>query len=196
MGFKGIADILGIAVVVGLTATPLHAQPSGEPLSSPYAGLESRPIKALSANEIDDLGAGRGMGMALAAELNGYPGPRHVLDLADRLSLTPRQRQTAEVMFRDMQTEAIRLGESVIEDERALDRAFAERTVTPAKLDNLTARIGIAQAALRAHHLGFHLRMRDLLSAGQTAAYNTLRGYGDAPAAEPKAPQGGHGHRH
>src|SRR5215475_1130417 len=54
----------------------------------PYAGFEQRPIKALSEQEVDDLRAGRGMGLALAAELNGYPGPSHVLELADRLDLS------------------------------------------------------------------------------------------------------------
>ena len=41
----------------------------------PYAGLEGRSVKALSEQQIADLRAGRGMGLALAAELNGYPGP-------------------------------------------------------------------------------------------------------------------------
>src|SRR5262245_1477224 len=58
---------------------------------SPYAGLDSRDIKALSAEQLADLKAGRGMGLALAAELNGYPGPLHVLELADRLQLSPEQ---------------------------------------------------------------------------------------------------------
>jgi hypothetical protein len=31
------------------------------------------------------------MGMAKAAELNGYPGPRHVLDLSPELHLTDAQ---------------------------------------------------------------------------------------------------------
>jgi hypothetical protein len=39
----------------------------------PYAGLAGRSIKALSEQQIADLQAGRGMGLALAAELNGYP---------------------------------------------------------------------------------------------------------------------------
>jgi hypothetical protein len=56
----------------------------------PYAGLEARSIKALSQQQIDDLKAGRGMGLALAAELNGYPGPMHVLELADALHLSAR----------------------------------------------------------------------------------------------------------
>ena len=39
----------------------------------------SSPIRGLSEQEIDDLTNGRGMGLARAAELNGYPGPLHVL---------------------------------------------------------------------------------------------------------------------
>jgi hypothetical protein len=54
----------------------------------PYAGLEARSIKTLSDQQIGDLRAGRGMGLALAAELNGYPGPMHVLELADALGLS------------------------------------------------------------------------------------------------------------
>ncbi len=44
----------------------------------PYAGLQARPVKALSDQQIADLKAGRGMGLALAAELNGYPGPGYM----------------------------------------------------------------------------------------------------------------------
>ena len=62
-----------------------HGASGGE---QPYAGLESRAIKALAPSEVEDLRQGNGMGMALPAELNGYPGPRHVLDLAEELNLT------------------------------------------------------------------------------------------------------------
>ena len=50
---------------------------------SHYASMQSRDIKALSASDIEGLRAGRGMSLALAAELNGYPGPLHVLELGD-----------------------------------------------------------------------------------------------------------------
>jgi hypothetical protein len=43
--------------------------------STSLGGMQSRPIKALSDQQVSDLRAGRGMGLALAAELNGYPGP-------------------------------------------------------------------------------------------------------------------------
>src|SRR5216684_672751 len=67
-------------------AAAMAAQPS------PYAGQESRAIKALSEAEIDDLMNGRGMGLAKAGELNGYPGPIHVLDMGAELGLTQEQR--------------------------------------------------------------------------------------------------------
>lgn len=54
--------------------------------------MQARLVKALSDQQIADLRAGRGIGMALPAELNGYPGPLHVLELADALGLTPEQR--------------------------------------------------------------------------------------------------------
>lgn len=50
---------------------------------SPYSGTEARPVKALNEQQVADLRAGRGMGLALAAELTGYPGPSHVLELGD-----------------------------------------------------------------------------------------------------------------
>ena len=39
-------------------------------------------IKSLSQDDQSALLAGRGMGLARPAELNGYPGPAHVLELA------------------------------------------------------------------------------------------------------------------
>jgi hypothetical protein len=67
---------------------------------TPYAGMQSRQIKALSDQQIADLRAGRGMGLALAAELNGYPGPSHVLELADQLGLSPEQRSKVQEISR------------------------------------------------------------------------------------------------
>ena len=58
-----------------------------------------RSIKALSEQQVNELGAGRGMGLALAAELNGYPGPSHVLELADKLELSADQRAKVQRLF-------------------------------------------------------------------------------------------------
>src|SRR3954464_14526258 len=83
----------------------------------PYAGLQSRSVKALSEAQIADLRAGRGMTLALAAELNGYPGPLHVIELADALALTPEQRTRMQALYAAMKTEAIGLGEQLIVQE-------------------------------------------------------------------------------
>src|SRR5204863_9277095 len=89
---------------------------------TPYAGMQSRSIKALSDQQIADLAAGRGMGLALAAELNGYPGPVHVLELADQLDLSRDQRASVQSLFDAMKAEAIPLGARLIEQEKELDR--------------------------------------------------------------------------
>jgi hypothetical protein len=101
---------------------------------TPYAGLEQRIVKALSAEQMADLRAGRGMSLALAAELNGYPGPLHVLELADRLSLSDAQRARTQALFDEMKREAVQIGETLIEQETELDRQFSARNITPAAL--------------------------------------------------------------
>ncbi|MDP1883552.1 MAG: hypothetical protein Q8K88_11820, partial [Bradyrhizobium sp.] len=83
----------------------------------PYAGMQTRPIKALSEQQVADLGAGRGMGLALAAELNGYPGPSHVLELADKLDLTVEQRASVQTLLDSMKVEAVPLGAKLLEQE-------------------------------------------------------------------------------
>jgi hypothetical protein len=68
--------------------------------------------------------------MARPAELNGYPGPMHVLDLRDRLGLTPEQEAAVRSSFARMEVAAKPLGAELVERERALDRAFAGGAVT------------------------------------------------------------------
>jgi hypothetical protein len=120
------------------------------------------------------------MRLALAAELNGYPGPLHVLELAEHLGLSPEQRSRTQTLFEQMKEEAILIGNRLISEETALDRLFAERNITAEALASATARIGAAQAELRAVHLRYHLTMVEVLSPQQVARYNESRGYGRA----------------
>jgi hypothetical protein len=143
----------------------------------PYAGLQDRPIKTLSKDRVDDLRAGRGMGYALAAELNGYPGPLHVLELRSPLALTADQHQRVEALFNEMRNEAVPLGERLIEQEAALDKLFASRAITPDLLSTTTQQIGVTEAALRATHLKFHLSTLAVLTPTQVRRYAELRGY-------------------
>ena len=102
---------------------------------TPYAGLHQRAVKALSDQQVSDLRTGRGMGLALAAELNGYPGPMHVLELADQLELDVDVRQRMRDLFDAMKAEAVPAGEALITRETALDRAFARTNDIPSDLD-------------------------------------------------------------
>ena len=158
--------------------TSVHAQ-------TPYAGMQARSIKALSDQQIADLGAGRGMGLALAAELNGYPGPSHVLELADKLDPSADQRASMQRLFDSMKAEAMPLGSKLIEQEADLDKQFGDRTVTPESLRATTAAVAATQGMLRETHLKYHLSTGSILTPSQMTKYAELRGYG-----------GGHKHKH
>src|SRR6202045_2439361 len=122
---------------------------------TPYAGMQTRAIKALSEQQVADLRAGRGMGLALAAELNGHPGPSHVLELADKLQLSADQRASIQRLFDSMKAEALPLGSKLIEQEAELDKQFATRTVTPESLKATTAAVAMTQGVLRETHLKY-----------------------------------------
>jgi Spy/CpxP family protein refolding chaperone len=158
-------------------ALALSLSPSAAQSPQPYAGLQSRTIKALSEQQIADLKAGRGMSLALAAELNGYPGPMHVLEHADALDLFEAQRTKMQGFMAAMKAEAVPLGEQLIAQEARLDRQFADKTITPASLTAALQEIGSTQAALRAAHLKHHLLAAELLTPAQLARYAELRGY-------------------
>lgn len=162
-----------IIAVLGCTSAAAQELPD-----SPYAGFEQPPIKALSAQQIADLRAGRGMSLALAAELNGFPGPLHVLELARGLDLTDAQRVAVEQLMANMKAETVPLGERLIGQEADLDRLFANRTVTLSSLAAVTDTIGATQAALRQAHLKYHLATVEILTADQMRRYGQLRGYG------------------
>ena len=161
----------------------LTTQVLAESPSTPYAGQQSRIIKALSEEDIAALLKGEGMGMAKAAELNGYPGPIHVLALARELELTPTQRQEIQASFDRMSAAAKPLGAELVEHERMLDQAFAKGEITPDRLAAETVAIGELAGRLRLVHLAAHLETRALLNPGQIAVYQRLRGYGDPGAA-------------
>lgn len=163
------------------SAASVHRHPSDgkvdTPTSASYAGQHTRPVKALSDTDMAELSSGAGRGLAKPAELNGYPGPAHVLELADALALSAAQRDATETLMRQHRVRASSIGERVIEAERALDLAFATRQIDEAQLDQLTGAIGALQAELRAEHLRTHLIQARLMTHEQVTRYAALRGY-------------------
>jgi Spy/CpxP family protein refolding chaperone len=147
----------------------------------PYAGMETRSIKALSEQQVADLRDGKGMSLALAAELNGYPGPSHVLEHAEALRLTDGQRKKVQDLFKSMQAEARVLGAKLIMQEGHLDSLFAKHEIDTTKLSHMTKAVGETQVLLRAAHLKYHLTTAELLTPEQGKRYAELRGYAVRP---------------
>ena len=151
---------------------------------SPYAGQEGRELKALSPEELRGLLGGEGMGLARAAELNGIPGPRHVLELAAALGLDADQRARVQGIFRRMREAAVALGREIVERERSLDRGFAAATVDSATVAAAARGIGELRGRLRGVHLTAHLATAKILTDAQIREYVRLRGY-DLEGTEP-----------
>ncbi|MEZ4503167.1 MAG: hypothetical protein R3C39_11120 [Dehalococcoidia bacterium] len=184
------------AVVLGIIAGACSgdATPPAMPAvtatanAQPYAGWETRPIAALAPEQVDDLLGGRGAGFALAAELNHYPGPTHVLELAGELALSSEQERAIRETLTAMQREAQALGRELVELEATLDEEFRSKAVTPSRLGELTAAVAEVEGRLRNVHLAAHLEVTATLTAEQVSRYDALRGYAgdgsehDAPA--------------
>jgi len=144
---------------------------------TPYAGQQDRAIKALSEDETKQYLSGAGMGYARAAELNGYPGPMHVLELADKLSLTPDQRAATQELMHAHKAEARAIGARRVAAEKSLDELFKARGADPQQVAGAVRSIAQIEGEYRLSHLDTHLRMRALLSDHQVAQYNAIRGY-------------------
>lgn len=144
---------------------------------SPYVGEQHRSIKALSDAEIAGYLAGDGMGFALAAELNDYPGPKHVLELAQELKLSDEQREQTQAIYDRMKARVETLGRELVELEGELDRQFAQSSIGAEQLRSLTREIGEVNARIRFVHLEAHLEQREVLDQRQLANYSRLRGY-------------------
>lgn len=175
-----------VLFIFSLIVTQVNAM---EP--APYAGQQNRSIKALSVLEIEGLKKGKGMGLAKAAELNHFPGPRHVLDEAEKLSLTDTQLKQTNDLFKVMQKEAITVGGKIIASEKTLDSMFASGKLSASELKNKLNEIGQYRAELRFVHLKTHLTQKKILTSRQIKHYDMLRGYND-PSSKGKAHHGHH----
>lgn len=159
-----------------------HGAPGLPTAPQPYAGQQSRALSMLSDTEIKGYLAGEGMGLARSAELNGYPGPAHILELDQDLGLTDAQRARVKAAFDAVKGKLRVLGARYVEAEQAVDAAF--RAKAPAK--TLAARVSMANKLLgeiRMAHLTAHIEVTPVLTEAQRYKYAALRGYGTDGAA-------------
>jgi Spy/CpxP family protein refolding chaperone len=161
-----------------LVMVPIFTLSAAEHLrKSKYTGQEKREIKSLSESDIEELKNGRGWGLAKPAELNGMPGPAHLLEMRGEIDLSMKQVQAIEDLFTKMEKEAIPLGHQLIELERELNNHFANRTITSELLSLLLERIAQVKKELRYVHLSTHLKTPSILRPEQISLYKKLRGY-------------------
>jgi Spy/CpxP family protein refolding chaperone len=181
---KAILPAFAFAVSLsGAFAQDLDQDQSQSANSAPYAGFQGREVKSLSEQDITELRRGGGWGLALPAELSGLPGPAHLLELQEELSLSAQQVAKIEEIFVNMQAEAITFGERLIEAEAELSIAFESPDLDPVRLRQLVEVAAAARADLRFTHLSRHLLTPNLLTAEQIKQYNVARGYADDPCA-------------
>lgn len=162
-----------------LAVMPFQAFAAGEHVhTSPYLGQEQRDIKSLSTQDIADLTEGRGWGFAKTAELNGVPGPSHVLEMKDALDLTAGQRAAIENVFKRMKAAAAGEGRTLINGEAGLEAALRKNAIDADTLMSRIRQIEASRGNLRYIHLEAHLQVAKILTAAQRVRYAALRGYG------------------
>lgn len=177
-----------VALPLLLPFLAAQAEETGHSHLSPYAGQENRLIKSLSPEDVAELRRGGGWGLAKAAELNGLPGPAHLLEMKDEIALDPTQLAAITRLRDGMKAAAIAEGERLIGLEQALETQFRDGTVTDGSLRASLDDIAASRRNLRYIHLSAHLETPAILSPAQIRKYNELRGYtaGDPCAAVPQ----------
>lgn len=173
-----------IALLIPLAAAPpAAAQQHVHPTTPAAAAGDQAGTSTLSAEAVKQLLDGEGMGLARAAEMHQYPGPKHLLDRAGELQLTLDQQKAIAQIREDVVEQARRLGRRIVDAERALDAAFRSGAITQADLDARLREIATLQGELRAVHLRAHLRTRPLLTEDQ------IRRYYQTPRAQDPDPE-------
>jgi Spy/CpxP family protein refolding chaperone len=174
---KTLARMALSATMVVTLAAAAGAQHAGHGAASGHApGVEGHRFAQGCAEEFDrGVAAGRGFGMAFAADQNGYPGPMHVLELRERLGLTPEQVTKAEALMRGMLDDARPRSARLLEAEARLRRLFADAVADEATVRAAAIEVERARSEVRFVHLLTHLRMRDLLTEPQRRLYHEAR---------------------
>ena len=155
-----------------------HAPGAAAP-TSPYADDfdPAAAIRAISPEEIGQIERGEGAGYAKAAELNGVPGPRHVLDLAHDLGLSHDQVTRVRAVHDGMMAAVVPAGERYLAAQRRLEEGFRAGALSVADLPGRVVEVSRLEGELAAAHLLAHLHTAAVLTPDQIAAYNRLRGY-------------------
>ena len=157
-----------VPFVLTLILVPQHIHPQ----SAPGDALAT---SALTAEAVRQLLDGDGMGLARPAEMNNYPGPKHLLDRAQELALTTEQQKEISAIRQQVLVRAKPLGRAIVDAERELDAAFKSGTLSDADLQKQLDAIARLQGELRMVHLRAHLITKPILTPEQIRRYYESR---------------------
>ena len=123
----------------------------------------------------DGLLKGIGLDLAAVAELNNWPGPKHVLALKTELGLTRDQLKKTEAVEKGVVSSATAKGEEIVQLEEELAVMFQSGSANEKAVRTKLEQIGKARAELRYIHLQAHLRMKQILTPDQVKLYVELK---------------------
>ena len=114
-------------------------------------------------------------GQAQYADVNGFPAPKHLLDLAKELQLSDAQKKSLQTIYVGMRSRALELGKRIIGIEEELHQAFQEGLVSEKSVRDDTEQIGKLRGRLRAVYLNANMKAKDVLTNAQIESYKKLR---------------------
>ena len=176
-----LAAVLFSFVVVGTSfpATATDPEEAARAMAqAAEAAREGTGIPALSEAQAASYLDGEAMWQASVAELNHYPSPRRVLELAEALELAEGQRRATTRLHEETRREAIRLGGELVALEQRLNRIFVWNQATADNIAKTVLDIGTLQTQLRLTHLAASIRQKSLLTEEQVRRYDELQGRG------------------
>lgn len=165
----------GLLLCFGLMTTFSHAQSESDTAEEATDASDIEALQAMPRRQFNNLLQGRGMGAARIADLKGYPGPMHVLEMAEELEISDTQREQTEQIMQRMRSTAQQRGRELIEAERKLEALFDGGAVQPSAVDAALLEIANLQAKVRAAHLHAHIEQARVMNDEQIAKYTELR---------------------
>ncbi len=132
-------------------------------------------LSGVSEQEKEMLLKGGGLGAGMIAMTNGYPGPKHVLEMGDDLELTAAQRESIGTIYGKVKAESVKLGTELVEKDEALAALFTTGSVSTKDVEKRSREIGELQGRLRAAHLNAHVQTHAELTPAQLTKLPTMQ---------------------
>lgn len=133
-------------------------------------------IRSLPGRDIVALAGGEGGGLAKIADLNGYPGPRHVLDMDAHLNLTTRQREQLRQVMSTMEADAKEVATRYLSALAQLEEDTRQGSLSGDQFLKRYRAVEALRTELGAVHLITHFKTKDLLTPAQVATYYKPQG--------------------